>query len=145
MSESLRYFRRIRGGLDPARALAELEARSELWELITVRQQYEGSAHRDTQTIVLRGPTSLEGLFDNLEAVDYPQLEQLPGLFDLVVRAARNVQAREIGRVMVVRLKAGGRVQPHTDMGAYARYFARFHLVLESSPQCVFRAAGETV
>ena len=141
----LRNFRRILCGVNPAAALRELEERPELWDLITARQHYAGTAHADTQTVVLRGPTTLEGIFDNLEAVDFEVLNQLPATFELLVRAARAVQAREVGRVMAVKLCAGGRVKPHVDTGRYARHFARFHLVLSSSPECWFSAGGETV
>lgn len=140
----LKHFRRV-ACLTPAAALRELEDRPELWDLLTVRQDYEGSAHRDTKAIVVRGPTTLEGLFDNLEAVDFELLSQLPATFDLLMRAARAVQAREVGRVMIVKLQAGGRITPHTDEGAYARYFARFHVVLTSSSHCWFYAGGERV
>lgn len=143
MSE-LQHFRRL-GRLDPAAALRELEGRPELWDLITVRQQYEGSAHRDTEAIILRGPTTLEGLFDNLEAVDFAALEELPATFDLVVRVLQRVQAREVGRIMLVKLHAGGHITPHVDEGRYAEHFARFHLVLTSSPGCRFFAGGEQV
>jgi quercetin dioxygenase-like cupin family protein len=50
-----------------------------------------------------------------------------------------------LGRIMIVRLKTGGEIAPHIDEGAYARYYARFHLVLESNPACVFKAGGELV
>ena len=143
MSE-LQHFRRI-GRLDPAAALRELDRRPELWDLITVRQQYEGSAHRDTETVFLRGPTTLEDVFNNMEAVDYDTLDELPATFDLVVRASRMLQAREVGRLMLVKLLTGGHITPHVDEGRYAQHFARFHLVLTSSPGCRFFAGGEQV
>ena len=143
MSE-LQHFRRI-GRLDPAAALRELDRRPELWDLITVRQQYEGSAHRDTQSIFLRGPTTLEDVFNNLEVVDYATLNELTATFDLVVRVLRMVQAEEVGRLMLVKLLAGGRITPHVDEGSYAEHFARFHLVLTSSRECRFYAGNEGV
>lgn len=144
MSE-LRNFRRIVRGIDPAPALRELEEKPELWDLITVRQEYEGSAHRDSKTVILRGPKTIEHILDNLDSVDYELMQELPCVFDLLCRAARMVQARDIGRVMAVKLREGGAVTPHTDEGRYARYFARFHLVLSSSPDCWFFAGGEKI
>lgn len=141
----LKHFRHIGCGLSPLAALREIANHPAAWDLITARQEYEGSAHRDTQSIVLRGPTTLENIFDNLEAVDFEVLNYLPATLDLLARMARAVQAREVGRAMVVRLRAGGRVAPHVDCGQYARYFARFHLVLTSSPECWFHAGGERV
>lgn len=139
------YFRRIAAGLEPAAAIAELSKHTELWSLITLRQDYAGSAHRDTETIVLRGPTSIENLFEDLECIDYDCFTQLYFTANLLREALAPLHWRELGRVMIVRLKAGGRITPHVDEGRYARYFARFHLVLESSLGCLFTAGGESV
>ncbi|HEX5461879.1 MAG TPA: aspartyl/asparaginyl beta-hydroxylase domain-containing protein [Steroidobacteraceae bacterium] len=141
----MKNFRRIAQGMDPKPALRELAERPELWEAFTVRQDYAGSAHRDTKMIPLRGPTRLEDISDNLDSVDFDILRELPCIFDLLCRAAHTVQARDIGRVMAVKLLEGAAVTPHTDEGRYARYFARFHLVLSSSPTCWFFAGGEKV
>lgn len=141
----LNNFRRIVSRMNPDPVLAELERFPDFWDLITIRQQYEGSAHRDTKSIILRGPTTLEGLMDNLEAVDFEVLTYLPATFDLIVRAAQAVQATSVGRAMLVKLAAGGRVSPHVDEGGYAAHYSRFHVVLTSTPQCWFRAGGEKV
>ena len=143
----LQNFRRIRGGIDTAPALKELEERPELWDLFTLRQEYEGTAHRDTKTIILNAPRSgsLEGITDNLDYVDLELLHDLPCIYDLLCRASAMVQSRDIGRLMIVKLRQGGHVTPHRDEGGYARYFARFHLVLSSSPDCWFRAGDERV
>jgi hypothetical protein len=139
------HFLRIAFGLDTDPALAELAAQPELWNLLTLRQQYAGSAHADTEMIALRGPTTTERLFDNLETINFPTMEQLPQIRDLVRSMLDRLEARDVGRIMVVRLKAGGRIAPHVDEGLYARYFARFHLVLRSHPGCLFTAGTETV
>lgn len=141
----LQHFRRLAEGLNTRPAMTELGRRPELWALIQLRQQYAGSAHVDTETIVLRGPTSAENLFDNIESVDYAYFIELPAITQLIRYAIEPLHYRDLGRLMIVNLKAGGEITPHTDEGAYARYFARFHLVLESSPACIFTAGGESV
>lgn len=142
----LKHFRRIMGGIDPTAALKELEARPDLWDLFTGCQEFDGTAHRDTQSIILRAPVNgLERVMDDVEYQDLPLLYELPCLFDLLCRAANAVQAREVGRLMVVKLRRGGHVTPHRDEGGYARYFARFHLVLLTSSACWFHAGSERV
>lgn len=143
MSEQHPNFRRLIAGLDVRPALAELAAHPGLWELINLRQQYAESAHVDTETIVLRGPTSIENLFDNLDCTHYATIEQLRASFALVRHVMEFLKVREAGRIMLVRLKAGGWIRPHVDEGAYARYYARFHLVLDSNPACSFRCGEE--
>jgi hypothetical protein len=142
MSEQHPNFRRLIAGLDVRPALEELAGHPELWELLQLRQQYAGSAHVDTETIVLRGPTSAENLFDNLDCVYFESFHQLRASFALFRYVREFLKAREVGRVMIVRLKPDGWIRPHVDEGAYARYYARFHLVLDSNPACRF-ACGE--
>lgn len=145
MSEQYPNFRRLIAGLDVQSALEELAGHPELWELLKLRQQYAGSAHVDTETIVLRGPTSAENLFDNLDCMHYAPIQQLWASAALVRHIIDFLCVREMGRIMIVKLKEGGWIRPHVDEGAYARYYARFHLVLESNPTCIFHCGEEKV
>lgn len=143
MSEQYPNFRRLIAGLEVAPAREELAARPHLWSLIQLRQQYAESAHVDTETIVLRGPETLTDVFDNLDCADFLVIQELPATLALIRHVAEYLKVREVGRLMVVRLAAGGWIRPHVDEGAYARYFARFHLVLDSNPDCSFRCGEE--
>lgn len=125
--------------------MAELTEQPDLWKLVQVRQQYDGSAHADTEAIIVRGPDSIEGIFDNLECVDFEPVTKLPATLELIRHTVNFLKTRELGRIMLVRLKSGGSIRPHVDEGAYARYFARFHLVLDSNPGCCFRCGEEIV
>lgn len=143
MSEQYPNFRRLIAGLDVRPALEELGQHPELWELIQLRQLYAGSAHVDTETIVLRGPNSAENLFDNLDCMYYAPIQQLRESIALVRHVREFLKAREAGRIMLVRLNRDGWIRPHVDEGAYARYYARFHLVLDSNPDCRFACGDE--
>jgi GNAT superfamily N-acetyltransferase len=118
-----------------------------LWAQNVLRQSYEGSAHSATQAIILRGPTyvSVEKIFNTLEAVDYPAIGALvPAINELMIKALEIISAgnydpygqvegvEELGRVMLVELEPGGKIEPHVDEGIYADHFQRFHLVVES-------------
>jgi hypothetical protein len=145
MSEQHPNFHRLMTAVEVAAAVAEIAKQPDLWKIMQIRQQYEGSAHIDTETIVMRGPDSIEGIFDNLECVNFKVSDILPATVQLIRGIVGFLKAREIGRIMLVRLNAGGSIKPHVDEGAYARYFARFHLVLDSNPHCRFRCGEETV
>lgn len=138
-------FRCLVEGLDPGPVLAELEARPDLWKLITFRQEYEGSAHKDSETIVLRGPTSGEDLLENLTLMEFPYLPELPATVAYLQAVIAEVAMVHVGRVMAVRLKAGGCVTPHVDEGRYARYWARFHAPLSTNTGCRFQCGEESV
>lgn len=143
MSEQYPNFRRLATGIDVAPAIEELAAHPNLWSLVQVRQRYEKSAHVDTEAIVLRGPETVENIFENLECINFPVFDQLMETRTLVRDVAEFIHAREVGRVMLVKLKAEGWIRPHVDEGSYARYFARFHLSLDSHPGCIFRCGEE--
>ncbi|HEY1900766.1 MAG TPA: aspartyl/asparaginyl beta-hydroxylase domain-containing protein [Steroidobacteraceae bacterium] len=145
MTETYQNFRHLVSGFNVHPAVAELEGKPELWNLVDVRQRYAGSAHADTETIFLRGPNSLEDVFNNLECMDYAVIHQLPAVLALLRAIASRYRVRDIGRVMLVRLKADGFIRPHTDEGDYARFYARLHLPLVTNETCTFSCGNEIV
>jgi GNAT superfamily N-acetyltransferase len=129
-------------------ALADLE-NAHLWDQITLRQQFIGSDHKDTETVYLRGPRewTAEAYMGLDNAMDYVgNLDAMPALEALVGAALDAVApVSEVGYVMAVKLKAGGVVTPHIDEGQYAEHFTRFHLVLTTNDGCLFRVGDEEV
>ncbi len=110
-----------------------------LWDFITARQDHSASPHRETQSIFLRWSQemSVHTVFTDIEAVDYPVMDIFPQLKELLFMITRAVGATELGRVLLVRLKPKGIILKHTDEGAYADYYERFHLPIKSN-MCLF-------
>lgn len=142
-----RNFSQVLRGLDVSMAARELARQPELWEQFTTRQTYPGSAHHDTQCIVLRGPDPLseDDVFDDCYSIPWPALDLLPECAQLVLRLMDNQACLNPGRIMVVRLKPGGVIDPHVDEGRYADHFTRFHLPIESGIGDAFTCGDETV
>lgn len=141
-------FERIAQGVDVAPLIDALEAQPELWDEITLRQDYPGSAHHDTNCIFLRGPYAFTfaEYMGNTQAYDYPMMDALmPAIADVMRPIVNNLGVTELGYVLIVRLKAGGEIDPHIDEGAYAEHYERFHLVLTSEPGNEFTVDDETV
>jgi quercetin dioxygenase-like cupin family protein len=139
-------LKRIATGIDPAPLIALLDANPEMWRQITIRQEYAGSAHADTETIFLRAPARLVDVLNVLDSVDMGSIHVFsPALLPIMGHITNALHLRELARAILVKLKAGGRITPHRDEGAYARYFARFHYVLTSTPECRFTVGDETV
>lgn len=74
-----------------------------------------------------------------------------PDISEIVYWARETVQtivlvvgAVGVGFVSLHRLKAGHTIKPHTDSNGNFR-FSRFHLVLTSTPRCLFTVDDETV
>lgn len=119
-----------------------------LWYENTTRQDAPGSAHQDTRSIWLRGPShiTLDTVFNDLKASDYPAMQVIGNpVFELLSKALVNLQIAELGRVMIVALKPGGAIQQHRDEGSYADHYSRFHLVVSSSDGNTFTCADESV
>lgn len=136
-------FQKVQAFLDVRAARAELAAQPELWSEITVRQDYEGTAHGDTESIILRGPAAGTNPFDEIPAQPYGAIAKLPHCCNLVILLAEKLGATEIGRVMAVSLKPQGQILPHVDEGKYAEHFQRFHIVLSSEEGNVFQCGHQ--
>lgn len=143
---------RLFGSFDVAPALSELQDNASMWDEFTVRQNAPGSNHRDTRAIVLRGPdceahqVNQEVAQGMLECRDWQtNIERLPVVRDLCAAAAQRIGIKEWGRAMLVELAPGGHILRHSDQGAYAEHYARFHLVLSSEEGNEFENAGETI
>jgi hypothetical protein len=139
-------FDRIASGLDVAPLVAELDAHPELWSEITVRQDYPGSAHHDTECIFLRGPRgfTMGDYMGDVVAYDYPAMDRLADLVvPLITPVLKGLGVTELGYVLIVRLSPGGHVDEHIDEGAYADHYSRFHLALTGSPGATLTVGDE--
>jgi quercetin dioxygenase-like cupin family protein len=138
------HFRHV-ATLDAAPLAAAVAENAARFGDLTFRQKAPGSAHPDTETIYLRMPAEItaETIFEGLDAVSYPAWEIAP-LREVAERIADATQGR-LGRVMVIKLKPGGRIAPHVDEGGYALATARFHLVIATNPGAWLEAGGERV
>jgi hypothetical protein len=135
-------------GLDVRPLLDKLEAMPELWKEITLRQDYPGSAHGDTECIFVRGPEAFtaEKYFNDLGSYNYPaSLAVRDEIAPLLNAVAGAVDMQEMGRILIVKLKPGGHVKEHSDEGRYADHFSRFHIVLSTNLQCTNTTGGESV
>ena len=125
--------------------IAQLEARPELWAEHTVRQDYPGSAHADTQCIFVRGPLGFtpELYFNDLGSRDFQSQRFLTKAMPLVELLCAEIEATQLGRVLIVNLKPGGYVTSHVDEGKYADHFSRFHVVLTTNSRCTNTTGGQ--
>jgi len=145
----MQNFKRVSEGLNVTPVVEAIEAHPELWDEITIRQDYEGSAHKDTACIFLRGPKSFtpDDYFFDLGSYDYPAVDLLAdSLVPLLQPLLRDVlKVEELGRVLIVRLEPNGHIESHVDEGEYADHFTRFHLALTGDDGSTLTCGSETV
>lgn len=135
-------FDMIAAELDVAPLMALIGAEPARWLDITARQTFVGSPHHATETIFIRGPRASADPLNELESVDFPADAELR---DAAMRLIEALPLRiaELGRVMIVKLKSGGYIDSHTDEGAYAENFSRFHIALQADRGNAFHAGQE--
>lgn len=136
--------------VDPVALLNQIVRQPDLWKADTYLRDYPQGPFGDTDTIFLRFPpasvTELErGEKDEHECVWMDGWLHLPAARSVVFGLMAKVEGERLGRVMINRLRPGGRVYPHADTPAHADYWDRYHVVLQSGPGCNFRCGEETV
>ena len=135
-------FKLIADGLDTGPLLKRILANEHLWAERTERQNYPGSAHKDTETIYLRWAVdeSVEGGFydlrskDHVETVDKlsPEIHDLFNAAMMKIIPGKTERIREdYGRVILTRMKPWGVITEHVDEGPYADKYDRFHVCLQ--------------
>ena len=130
--------------------------RPELWKEDTYLRDYPQGPFGMIESIMLRFPVKSvceteEELKDHLskydqhENIDYPAYKLLPEARPLVMNLMAYVGGERLGRVMINKIAPGGKIFPHADTPDHAEYYSRFHIVIQSTPGCRFRAGDEVV
>ena len=140
-------FQCIAQGVDVVPLYNAIMRNPQMWNVHTLRTEHPNTAHGQVSDIWLRfndcgDPSSV---IDDKEAINYPAWWSLPQARALVFSLMARVEGERLGRVLVTKLVPGAKVTPHTDGGAPAEYYDRYHIVLNSNPECVFRAGDEVV
>ncbi|MEO5626999.1 MAG: aspartyl/asparaginyl beta-hydroxylase domain-containing protein [Dokdonella sp.] len=147
-------FLKITSGLSVMPLLLAIRRRPELWKEDTYLRDYPQGPFGDTETIMLRFPVKrvadteaelkdILSTYDQHENIDYPAYALLHEARPLVMDLMAFVKGERLGRVMVNKLRPGGRVFPHADTPVHAEYWTRFHIVLSAKPGCVIRCDDE--
>ena len=138
----------LRGHVYTHALLEAIERVPRMWTWLTDRQDYKGSAHKDTECIVLRGPggPAIDKPFDCIQADDYWQADVVRApMLDVLGQLQAIAPWSRLGRMMAVRLKPGGYVTPHVDEGGYADYYtSRLHVAMTESPLAFLEVGGQT-
>lgn len=149
----MRHFQVIAANVDVMPLLLALHRHPELWNADDFRTTYPGTPHREADDILLRytGPSagrSVDTVIEDDKPVWLPASHVLPWrpvVFDLM----RRVEAYQLDRLLITRLRPGSRILPHADnVGEYAAgndERARFHIVLQGLPGSLYHNGGETV
>lgn len=158
----MRCFQRIANGVDVGPLAHALQRKPYLWGGDPVRTTFPNSPHAEVDDVLLRfedmdpemlaeasfGDEAARATLEAAPRVWRAAWGELPEAKPLILSLLNRVGAYELARVMITRLKPGGRIYPHADTeGLYANLpdIARYHMVLQGLPGSLFHCGPETV
>jgi mannose-6-phosphate isomerase-like protein (cupin superfamily) len=146
----VRNFLRLASGIDMQPLMLQITRQPHLWKADTYLRDYPQGPFSDVDTIFLRFPparvTELElTQKDQHECVNMDGMIHLPAARKMVFSLMNTVEGERLGRVMINRIRPGGRIYPHADTPVHAEYWDRHHFVLQGLPGCIFRCGDEQV
>lgn len=152
----MRRFLKIVEGVDVFPTVQALQRREDLWNADPIRTTFPGSPHAEADDVLLRfeeigaapDDPDLDAKSEAAPRTFRPAWNALPQVRNLLGPLMMRVGAYELTRVLITRLKPGGRIGAHADVrGTYANLpdIARYHLVLQGLPGSLFHCGEETV
>jgi hypothetical protein len=154
----MRNFKVIKDGMDVGALALAIATEPSLWTADTFLRNYPQGPFGDTDTIMLRFPKIQTGMtekqiekykanklagYDQHESIAWPAWSKLTQAHPFVFDLAQYVQATRVGRVMINRVRPGGRIFRHADTPEHVRYWRRFHLVIQGQPGAVIYCGEE--
>ena len=149
-------FYQVAANVDVVPLMMALNTKSHLWNQHRFRTTYNGTPHGDVDDVILRfsapaktaDPNHLTDVLEDMAPVFYPAWQELPQVRPIVFDLMRRVEAHTLGRVIITRLRPGGRIAPHADTDG--EYVARddgmrFHVVLQGLPGSLYHCGPEVV
>lgn len=161
----MKNFQRIAENLDLTPLRIAIARQPELWAEDTFLRHYPQGPFGMVESIMLRFPqkvvfdekdpraakklelykqNKLPG-FDQHESIAYPSLLKLPEARPLFMFIFGLAGGTRLGRVMVNKIKPGGRIFRHADNPEHVAYWTRFHIAINSQPGVRFLCGDEEV
>ena len=139
-------LRVLTSGVNVTALVNAIELQPELWDENTFRTEHACSPHVDASDILVRfnKVTDIKTVFNDIECFWQDAAFKLP-IMPLIYDLMMNVAGDQIGRVVITKLQPGGRITPHVDGGAPAKYYQRFHLSLKNAPGAYFRCGDSKI
>jgi Aspartyl/Asparaginyl beta-hydroxylase len=156
----MKHWHLMASGIDVMPLMSAIARQPELWTEDTYLRHYAQGPFGDTDSIMLRFPkqvklkserqlerykaNKLPGV-DQHESIFYPPWFKLPEAHPHI-RALMNITfGVRLGRVMINRIRPGGRIFAHKDRPEHTARWRRHHLVLQGRPGVNLRVADEQI
>lgn len=149
----MRFHFKLAEGVDVRPLALALFRQPELWNEHRFRTTFANTPHADVDDIWLRFSdpelcTTTGNVIGDDRPVWFPAAWKLPEAKPIILDLMRRADAWQLDRVLVTRLRPGGRILPHADKdGDYVQEpdRVRFHVVVQGLPGSLYITGGETV
>lgn len=149
----MQNFHRLAVGIDVGPLFHAVVRQPELWNVNKFRTTFPNTPHADVDDIWLRFSDSekcesIGSVIGDDKPIWHDAIAKLPQVKPIILDLMRRVEAYELGRVLITKLRPGGRILPHADVdGSYVQMqdIARYHIVLQGLPGSLYRTGEETV
>lgn len=154
----MKYFLKIAQNINVLPVLMKLQHNPDFWTADTYLRTFPQGPFGEVDSVICRFPpravcaTPEEAAallatpgYDQHECVDQDIYGKLPEVRQLVMNLFGFVGGTRLGRVIINRVKPGGRVYKHADTIDHANYWQRHHICLQSANGVTFTAGDESV
>lgn len=154
----MKNFLKIAQGINVLPILMKLKHNPQFWHEDTYLRTFPQGPFGEIDSIICRFPPRAvaatqeeadammaEPGYDQHECIDQTIYGQLPEVRQVVMNLFSFVGGTRLGRVIINRVKPGGKIYKHADTPAHANYWHRHHICLQSANGVVFNAGDETV
>lgn len=151
----MRHFQLLANNVDVLPLTHAVQRQPGLFNVHRFRTTFENTPHGEADDILLRfsdpsiardGDTA--AVMADGNCIWHPAAAALPQARPIILDLMRRVEAYELNRVIITRLRPGGRILPHADnVGTYVHdpHRARYHIVLQGLPGSLYNCGEEVV
>lgn len=130
--------------LDVSEAVAQIDARPEIWNTHRMRTESYGTPHNGVSDIWVRynpwpNYTGDWAAFNDPHVSEwYPVIDKIPAVRALTRQVFKLVGGETLGGVLITKIPPGGEVAPHVDGGWHAGHYDKYAVQLKGNKDQVF-------
>lgn len=150
----MRNFMKVCDGINVEPLNLLLKQNPELWNQRTLRKEIKESPHIAMSDIWVRYNDDTEAkktgdysTFHDLHyPIWYPAINALPMVRGIALALMTKMCATHLGGVLITKIPAGGRIDPHVDSNWHAGFYnCKLYVPLQANAQCINRCGDEYV
>lgn len=136
----MQNFMKVAEGVDVLPLQLALQLQPELFGRYNERKYAENGPHSEMTDIWLRhndrrpfvAANDFTKFNDEHDSVWYPESAFLPQARPIIFGLMARVEGERLGGILITKLPAGGRIQPHVDPGWHAGYYDKYHVAVKT-------------